>query len=52
MFAANVATGSALLPSPLRGEVGSGGAKQTNLSWGPPSLTLPRKGGGNGGSVL
>src|SRR5581483_3061740 len=40
----------AALPSPLRGGVGGGGQLTTSLRVVPPSLTLPRKGGGNTGS--
>jgi hypothetical protein len=43
MAVTNRAMGSTLLPSPLRGWVGGGGAKRIDLSWGPPSLTLPRR---------
>jgi hypothetical protein len=42
------AAGFALHPSPLRGGGGGGGEFTRSLRVIPPSLTLPRKGGGNG----
>ena len=36
------------LSPPLRGRGGEGGITNTGVCGSPPSLTLPRKGGGNG----
>jgi hypothetical protein len=38
-----------VLPPPLRGRVGEGGSNKLRCSWSPPSLSLPRKGGGDHG---
>src|SRR5437870_5362558 len=40
-----------LLSPPLRGRVGEGGTTHAGVCGSPPSLTLPRKGGGNRKSV-
>ena len=37
-------------PPPLRGRVGEGGNNALRCSWSPPSLSLPRKGGGDLGA--
>jgi flagella basal body P-ring formation protein FlgA len=41
-----------LLSPPLWGRVGEGGSAHTGACGSPPSLTLPHKGGGNGGSIV
>src|SRR5215475_12670532 len=51
MMSRAAATISALLSPPLRGRGGEGGITTSSACGSPPSLTLPRKGGGNTGSV-
>src|SRR5580693_1673165 len=42
-----ISKGALLPPSPLRGGVGGGGGySRCRRAWGPPTPTLPRRGGG------
>ena len=42
-----IAANAGLLPPPLRGRAGEGGGHRCMRKRLPPSLSLPRKGGGN-----